>query len=79
VPNFMRYFWTNKHKIWWKRDAFPTILSYYTFVLNNDTPPYAHCVRFGDNYLHWKIVMTEKTRRFSSLFCASDFCGEFQR
>jgi len=23
------------------------ILSQYTFVWNNDTPPYAHCVRFG--------------------------------
>jgi len=30
-----------------KRDAFPIILSHFTFAWNNDTPPYAHCVRFG--------------------------------
>jgi len=25
-------------------------------VWNNDTPPYAHCVRFGDNYF-WKHLL----------------------
>jgi len=29
-----------------KRDAFPIILSHFTFAWNNDTPPYTHCVRF---------------------------------
>jgi len=38
-------FWL-KHKNGRKRDAFPTTLS-YTFMWNNDTPPYSHYLCFG--------------------------------
>jgi len=50
VPGALRLLFehkTNKTTRGYKRQEsglYPTI--YFTFIWNNDTPPYAHCVRF---------------------------------